>query len=241
MKYRHLKDRKEYKTIILSGGHSDVGNNIYYTDLKKGGKQSPLWRTGVKIYEGESVRDLCYEIVCKLRKLEVPAILLVGEQEDISLKERALRENRIYDMANKNTFYFELHHNGQPVDNAPYKDSDGYKGWDSRNAYRAATGTEIWTSKGLTKADKYAQFIMDNISVSPLCDDIFGTLRGYSKDKADREAQLYMLKNTKSPAVIFEWLFQTNELDCVKISNNWHRDRFVDIIVSILEKISKNK
>lgn len=228
----HIKKRATLKPIIISAGHGDVWDNKYTTD----GKQSPEWANGNKIYEGSSVKDLAYEIVCGLRERDVPTVLLNPEIEDVSLKTKSNREHHYYDFFNKQCVGIEFHHNAQQVKNAPYTDNEGYSGFPSYSS--AAQGTEIWTSPGETKADSLASFIMDYIYNYKHRDLIFGPLRGYSKINADKEAYFHMLTQTRSPFMIFEWLFMTSEDDCKKIASRFHREKFIEVMTEVLFRIS---
>lgn len=71
----------------------------------------------------------------------------------------------------------------------------------------AATGMEIWTSRGQTRADKLATLIMSQMAGE------FPTLpvRGdWSDGDVDKEAGLYVLINTDAPAVLVELAFISN-------------------------------
>jgi N-acetylmuramoyl-L-alanine amidase len=71
----------------------------------------------------------------------------------------------------------------------------------------AATGMEIWTSRGQTRADRLATLIMSQMAGE------FPTLpvRGdWSDGDVDKEAGLYVLINTSAPAVLVELAFISN-------------------------------
>jgi N-acetylmuramoyl-L-alanine amidase len=70
-----------------------------------------------------------------------------------------------------------------------------------------ATGMEIWTSRGQTRADSLASYIMSQMARE------FPTLpvRGdWSDGDVDKEAGLYVLNNTDAPAVLVELAFISN-------------------------------
>lgn len=71
----------------------------------------------------------------------------------------------------------------------------------------AATGMEIFTSRGQTRADNLARNIMAQMA------DEFPTLpvrSDWSDGDVDKEAGLYVLINTDAPAVLAELAFITN-------------------------------
>jgi N-acetylmuramoyl-L-alanine amidase len=71
----------------------------------------------------------------------------------------------------------------------------------------SATGMEIWTSRGQTRADSLATYIMAQMAGD------FPTLpvRGdWSDGDVDKEAGLYVLDNTVAPAVLVELAFISN-------------------------------
>jgi len=70
-----------------------------------------------------------------------------------------------------------------------------------------ATGMEIWTSRGQTRADSLATYIINQMAGE------FPTLpvRGdWSDGDVDKEAGLYVLNNTIAPAVLVELAFISN-------------------------------
>jgi N-acetylmuramoyl-L-alanine amidase len=223
----HVGDRstKNKPVILVSAGHGDVLFGKYTTK----GKQSPEWENGIKIYEGQSVKDLAYNLVQKLRQLDWPAMILNPEIHDVDLHIKSSRENTFYHIYNDNTYLIELHHNAQSAEGADYTDKDGIRGFKQGGA----SGTEIWTSPGETSADPWVDFIFEYIEVYPF---LFGDFRYHKKTKneKDKEAYFHMLTRTKSPAAIFEWLFMTTYTDCLKISSCDVRDQMVKILADAI-------
>lgn len=72
--------------IILDNGHG----------WNTPGKRSPVWNDGTQLYEWKFNRSLVREIKLRLDQLGIPCIILVPEDDDISLGERVRRVNRIY-------------------------------------------------------------------------------------------------------------------------------------------------
>ncbi len=71
------------------------------------------------------------------------------------------------------------------------------------------SGFEIYTTKGLTQSDELAERIADNVQV--LYDKMHLKLRyDFSDGDKDKEADFYVLRHTKCPAVLIECLFFDN-------------------------------
>lgn len=80
----------------------------------------------------------------------------------------------------------------------------------SDGKWHTATGWEIYTTPGKTKADKLATCLYE--SAKKNFKDI--KLRtDFSDGDPDKEANLYVLKHTSCPAVLTENLFQDNKSD----------------------------
>lgn len=81
---------------------------------------------------------------------------------------------------------------------------------------KVASGVEIWTSPGETKSDKVATSILN--AIQSMFPD-----RNYRMDRfdgdPDKEANFYVLKYTKMPAVLIELGFISNDEDA-----NWIKD-----------------
>ena len=80
----------------------------------------------------------------------------------------------------------------------------------SDGKWHEGTGWEVYTSVGKTKADELATCLYNAAKVN--CKD--KKLRtDFSDGDADKEAHLYVLKNTNCPAVLTENFFQDNKKD----------------------------
>lgn len=122
--------------ILLVAGHGGMVNGKYVTP----GKRSPVWPDGRQYFEGVGNR----EIVCKLHNLcvanGIDSVVLVPENEDISLGERVRRADAIY-TKRKDSILVEIHSNA-------FSDPK-------------ANGFCVFTSKGYTKSDEHAKVITD--------------------------------------------------------------------------------
>lgn len=149
------------------------------------------------------------EIVCKLyRKLQslgYNAIILVPEEQDISLKERVARANEYYD-SNKNTILISIHADASPEPG--WQDARGWSGWVSKNASQ--------NSKNL------CGFIYDEIKKTGV------RMRQYLPNQKYWQANYYILSKSKCPAVLTENGFQTNKEDVAYMESDDGQDNIVN-------------
>ena len=162
--------------VILDNGHG----------CETAGKRSPDGR----LLEYAYTREIVRRIAEKLWGKELDVSILVPEQEDISLKERVSRANKIYQEASKNAILISVH-----VNAAGHGDK-----------WLSAKGWEAWTSVGDTKADELASYLYEEAEKAGL------KIRKDETDgDPDKEGHLYILKHTLCPAVLTENLFQDNK------------------------------
>ena len=173
------------KTIILGTAH-----------LKSTpGKCSPDKR----LYEYEYSRKLCKAIKAILENMGYTVFIDI---EDDNLpntsqsKELCLRCKVVNDLHKqyKNCIYISIHVNGAG----------------NGTEWMNATGWEIYTSKGITEADKLANYIyrsaQNNLKGKKLRVD-------FTDNDPDKEANFYVLKHTSCPAVLTENFFQDSKED----------------------------
>lgn len=161
--------------IILDNGHG----------RETAGKCSPDGRLLEYAYTREIVRRIAAEL--EARGLDVSR--LVPEQEDIPLKERVSRANKLYQEAGKQAILISVHVN-----------ASGQGG-----EWLSAKGWEAWTSIGNTKADDLASCLYDAAGTAG-----FKLRKDETDGDPDKEGHLYILKHTLCPAVLTENLFQDN-------------------------------
>lgn len=172
------------KTIILGTAH-----------LKSTpGKCSP----DKKFFEYKYSRDIVSAVYAILKDL--------GYQVYVDIKEDDLKLNQNQELAKRVEFVNSLH---KKCKNCIYV-SIHVNAASSDGKWHTATGWEIYTSPGNTKADKLATYIYnaakDNLKGKKLRTD-------YSDGDPDKEANLYVLKHTTCPAVLTENFFQDNKDD----------------------------
>lgn len=164
--------------VLLDNGH---GNDTP-------GKRSP----DGKLMEYAYTREIVKRIHCELGNRGINSIILVPEDNDISLTERCNRANKYYEN-DKKSFLISIHCNAA-----------GNGGW------MTARGWEAWTSVGETKSDKLAEYLYDSAEKYLPGMKIRTDITDGDRDK---EKNFTILYKTKCPAVLTENLFQDNKED----------------------------
>lgn len=185
--------------IILDNGHG----------VDTPGKRSPKWEDGTQLFEYEFNRDVAKRIQNKLAEFNIESILLVPEDEDISLSERCRRVNEIF-TSRPDSILISIHAN-----------AGGGTGW------------EAWTSVGNTLADHYATILYTTAA------EWFPEWKirmDYSDGDPDKESQFYILKHTKCPAILTENFFMDTKKDCDFILSNKGRDQIAKMHVAAILK-----
>lgn len=99
-----------------------------------------------------------------------------------------------------------------------------------------ARGYSVYTSKGQTASDKYAEIVLQNLRLE------FPDLRGRfdkSDGDLDNEANFTVIAKTTCPAMLIEWLFQDNKEDLLLIQDDSINERFVSVLVDSIIAIDK--
>lgn len=186
--------------ILLDNGH---GRNTP-------GKRSPVWSDGVQFFEWHNNRRIVAGIASELDRLGIKYHILVPEEWDVGLTERANRANgyaRIYGAAN--TLLISVH------SNAAAKPNTG-------------TGWEIYTSKGKTRSDSYAEIF---------CRKAREILSPDFRIRGVFEKNFTVLVKSVSPAVLTENLFFDTERDCRFLLSEEGNERIVRLHVEAIKEI----
>ena len=103
----------------------------------------------------------------------------------------------------------------------------------SDGKWHDAKGFEIYTSIGDTPADDYASALFEKF-VKAFPD--FKVRKDTSDGDPDREANFYVLKNTRMPAVLIETGFQDNRSDVETMSDEEFQELYAQVIAeSVIE------
>ena len=194
--------------VLLVAGHGSIIDGKYVTP----GKRSPDFGNGV-YYEGVGNRDIVNRIFEGLCELNITAHIVVPENKDISLAERVRRINKLYDF-DKKSFVVEVH-------------SDAALN-------NQASGFSVWTTKGETKSDKLATIIHEEM-VKEFPEQ--KARKDISDKDVDFEANFYVIKNTKCPAVLTENFFMTNESDYKLLMSEEGRQRIANAHIKAIKRI----
>lgn len=189
--------------ILIDNGH---GSNVQ-------GKQSPLLEgSGLDVWsiftekgrfkEWKYTRVIAEDVVSKLKGLGYDARLVVTEKTDISLSERVRRVNTICNKYGAGNVVLVSVHANAVGDSSQWMNG---KGW------------EAYTTKGKTKSDVLAEFLYkraeQNLKGRKIRKD---TTDGDS----DKEADFYIIKKAKCPAVLTENFFYDNKDDLAYLTSD---------------------
>lgn len=216
-------------TVLIDNGH---GKNTP-------GKHSPLKQNGTRLYEWEHTRKLAMSLYYILNQVQgVQAKIITPEQEDISLKTRVNRINKICkEVGNANAIMISIH-----LDAAGNKDK-----------WMSARGFSVWTTRGKTNSDNLAECIYDAADEIFLKDNLLmQSFKGNTKQKPiridtsdddrDKEADFYITKNSNCPAVLVECFFQDNKEDVEYLESQNGFDNVVKVLgLGIKKYIEKYK
>ena len=174
------------------------------------GKRSPSWDDGSILYEGEFNRAIVNRLIEMLTAERINYVNIVPELEDISLNERVKRANSYHSQSS--CIYVSIHAN-----------AGGGKGY------------EVYTSPGKTYSDKVATVLYEEFT-SEFPDTKMRS--DVSDGDVDKEANFYVLKNTKMPAALTENFFMDNEAECRQyLMSHEGRDRIAKAHFAAIKRI----
>ena len=177
------------------------------------GKRSPTWDDDSILYEGEFNRAIVNRLIEMLTAERINYVNIVPELEDISLNERVKRANSYHNQSS--CIYISIHAN-----------AGGGRGY------------EIYTSPGTTNSDKvatvfYQEFKKEFPRIKMRSD--------LSDGDVDKEANFYVLKNTKMPAALTENFFMDNEKERKKyLMTREGRDRIAQAHFEAISSIENH-
>ena len=203
--------------ILIDAGHGGI--NPSTGEYVTSGKRSPMLPDGSVFYEGVNNRVIANMIHAELKEQGFESMLLVNTWQDVSLGWRVRKANKIT-KEHPNTILISIHSDAF---------GDGKK-WTS------PSGISAFTSKGETKSDKYATIFLEKM---------FNHFNGIAKFRTDyyrdndpdKEADFYILRKTKCPAILFELGFHTNLEELQRMMTEDWKQRVVKSIVEGFKEI----
>jgi N-acetylmuramoyl-L-alanine amidase len=192
--------------ILIDNGHG------YDTQ----GKRSPLWDDGSQLSEWSWTREMATRIEQSLRTRRVLAQRLVPESQDVSLRERCLRVNRLSAAYGpENCLLVSLHVNASP-------DGEG-QGW------------EIHTCRGQTVSDVYATLFWKE--AEKRLSGLFRMRGDHTDSDPDWDSNLAILRDTVCPAVLTENLFMDRREECRFLLSEQGKQCITELHVTAICKI----
>lgn len=178
-----IKVKNPKWTFLLDPGHGGMANGQYVTP----GKRSPAFPNGEVLFEGVNNRLNVNAVFRLANNLGFKVANLVPTNEDVSLLKRVTLANKY----GKKSVYISFHSDAA---------GDGIN-------WHPASGITVFTSKGQTLSDKFADIVFKNLrSQFPEMN-----MRQDMTDKdPDKEENFFVLQKTIMPAVLLELGFHTN-------------------------------
>lgn len=180
-----------------------------------------------KFKEYKYSREICKAVRDILKDMGYIVFIDV-EEDDLKVKqsqELSIRCKVVNELCrlHKDCIYVSIHVNAAGAD----------------GKWHDATGWEIYTTKGTTKADKLATCIYERAKSN------FKNTRklrtDFSDGDPDKEAEFYVLKHTECPAVLTENFFQDNQKDVEFLTSDVGFHQIVRLHVEgILDYIKDN-
>lgn len=184
--------------ILLDPGHG----------IDTPGKRSPDGAFREYLFNRQ-VADLVLE---GLQRRGIDSELVVTETNDIPLRTRAMRVNRVCDQLGKdNVLLISIHANAA-----------GMGDWMN------AQGWSCYTTKGETRSDELAECMYDSFERAFPDRRIRKDMRDGDRDW---EENFYIISKTRCPAVLIENFFYDNREECAWLMQDLTKRRIADAIV----------
>lgn len=196
---------------IFDAGHGGI--NPITKEYVTSGKRSPKpMKNGEVFYEGVNNLKLVVMLQEAFTKHRLDNTHTRCGWMDTSLKNRVDIANQLQDK--RETIFISIHSNGA---------GDG-------TDWHPAHGISVYTSPGETRSDAFAELWMDEIK-KEFGDSVRYRTDYYSDGDADKEANFYVLRNTKSPAFLCELGFHSNQEEVERINTDEWRNSVVNAFV----------
>jgi len=179
-------------------------------------KRSPVFDDGkTQLFEGELSRDVVQRIIRRLDEIGVLYYLVVPEEEDISLQERARRINNYKSQLPK--LAISVHFNSAPLE-------EGSSGW----AKDAARGAEAWHYSSSQNGRRLGAVFLEKIIRKTELQNRF------LKSLLDSGAELFLLRNAQPPITQIENGFYNNRADAALLAQPAFRQKLAEAYVEAI-------
>lgn len=159
-------------------------------------------------------RQVADLVLNRLLQMGVDADLVVTETNDISLRTRAMRVNKVCDrIGAKNVILLSIHSNAAG----------------NGSSWMNAKGWSCYTTKGKTGSDELAECLYDSFSRAFPDRKM---RRDLSDGDSDQEENFYILSKTKCPAVLLENFFFDNREECAWLLREDTKSRIANAIIA---------
>ncbi len=189
-----IKEQKYFFTLAAGHGGQNPQTGKYTTAPAKMHHFKDF-----TFYEGVVNRQILAKLTELLEKAGIEFEVVSHQWQDNPLKERVEKINALHKQR-KNVIHFDIHCNAANT---------------AQPNFGKATGFEVFTSKGETASDAIAALLFVNLEkhigyqLKGRKGEVNKALKGGFE--LDKEADFYMLTQTKCPSVLLECGFFTNE------------------------------
>lgn len=212
-------------TVLLDNGHG----------INTPGKCSPKKEDGTRFKEYKFARTIVECLNLKLKMMGYNVFIVTPEQEDVSLKERVRRVNKVVSQFGAgNCLLISVH-----VDAAGNADK-----------WMTARGWSAYTTRGQNNSDKLAECLYnaaeermgnDPVIKASYAGEMNKLFRMDTTDgDKDKEADFYIIKGANCPAVLTENLFQDNRKDVEFLESQYGIQVITELHAAGIEKYVKS-
>lgn len=210
------------KTIFIDAGHGGIDPKTgKYTTAP--GKQfyhkGKVCHDNGWFYEGVSNRIYAKKLMQKLLDAKIPFVPIYHTWKDTSLSNRTKLVNQYIDKVSDGVL-ISFHHNATQRHNA--------------------SGFQVWTTKGETKSDPIATKIYELFEKEFIDIKAFKNFSDSGRKDPDYEANFYITKHVKCPAVLLETMFFDNPNDVDIIMDENFMERFTLIMLEVCKWVQTN-
>ncbi len=198
--------------ITIDVGHGGMYDGKYQTFPRK-----MCVHKGFTFYEGVFNRQIATILSDQLLIENISHCYTITSNYDVNLQLRAIRANNMARVhPDKKHFLMSIHSNAAP------------------RGQESATGIEVFTSVGDTRADPLAEVFYNELKAMG-----WKMRKDISDGDLDKESDFYILKKTKVPAVLLELGFYTNYDQAKLLMQEETQHKLVKCLMNAIKTITK--